>query len=405
MLRTARWAILAVVAGMTAVVAVGRAEESTPAAEGEGATVIRTLPGIVVDRQAKEVRLAGKIVQQSVGLELFACGKNTREHEAVIVLEARPSHLTFALALLGLEPGRPGFITEGGAFSPAAGEALDLTVRFTVEKGEGDQKKEEVVTLPAWRLLRPAGTEVGLTRPIEWVYVGRPEQEALRAADREGTAIGLSNFRDVVIDVPFESTDANADLLYQANPEVVPPVGTPVEIIIRPTGRQIAPQKVEVQVILAKGKQPVLDGKPVDLETLRETVNALPAKVRTAVLKADADESFGRVMEVRDVLRDAMLNVHLVAVQAAEAAPPAPPAAPPTAVTVTADDQVRVGDKTVSLDVFRRQAGEMLKGVDRVTLSAEAKGSWKTVAEVLEITRQCGIVATVVQQGAEAPKE
>lgn len=373
-------------------------------AEGQGA-VIKTLPGIVVDMKAKEVRLEGKVVQRSAGLELLVCGPNTREHESVIVTRAKPSHVTFALALLGLEPGKPGFATEGGAFSPAAGDLLDITVRFTAEKTEGDRREKQVVELPAWRLLRPAGTELGLERAIEWVYVGRPEEAALKAADREGTVVGLANFPDAVIDVPFESSDVNAGLLYQANPDVVPEVGTPVELIIRPVGKRVAAPKVEIQVVLLKGKPPLLDGKPMELDRFRETVNAIPARVRTAVLKADAEESFGRVMTVRDILRDALMSVHLVAIKAEDVEPSGgqPAAPPPLALTVTADDKVRVGDKTLSLDEFRKQAGNLLKGVDRVILAAEPKGSWKTVAEVMTVARECGVVATV-SKGA-APNE
>jgi len=395
--------VLAVSVGLLVGVpaACGESPPADPGAAAEGqAAVIKTLPGIVVDTKAGEVRLEGKVVQRSAALELFLCGQNTREHESVLVTRAKPSHVTFALALLGLEPGKPGFATEGGAFSPPAGEVVDVLVRFTAEKTEDGKKVKEVVELPAWRLLRPAGSEHGLERAIEWVYVGRPEQDALKAADREGTVIGLSNFRDAVIDVPFESSDVNASLLYQANPEVVPEVGTPVEILIRPAGKRIAPQKVEIQVLLLKGKPPMLDGKSMDLQTLRETVNGIPASVRSAVLRADAEESFGRVMEVRDVLRDALMSVHLMAVKGDALKTPDGEAPAPLPVTVTADDKVRVGDKTVSLDEFRKQAGTLLKGVERVVLSAEPKGSWKTVAEVMTIARECGVVATVSRNPA-----
>ena len=46
--------------------------------------------------------------------------------------------------------------------------------------------------------------------------------------DREGTVVCLSNFVEAVIDVPFESTSVNTNLVYEANPDTVPPVGTRV---------------------------------------------------------------------------------------------------------------------------------------------------------------------------------
>ncbi|HUU31032.1 MAG TPA: YdjY domain-containing protein, partial [Phycisphaerae bacterium] len=149
-------------------------------------------------------------------------------------------------------------------------------------------------------------------RPMEWVYVGRPEAEALRAADHGGTVICLSNFTEAVIDVPFESTSLHANLLFEANDRIVPPVGTPVELIIRPTGRHVEPVKVETEVVLKKDRPPLLDGQPTDLAALKDAVSAMPARIRTAVLRAEADVPFGRVMAVHNILRDALMRVHMV---------------------------------------------------------------------------------------------
>jgi hypothetical protein len=262
------------------------------AATAQPGPVIKTLPGIVVDTKAKEVRLESEVCLQRGGLELLACSPGTREHESILVVKARPSHIVFALALVGLSPGQPGYMTEAGSFSPPGGTVVDITARFTVSRPDG---KTEIVEVPAWKLLKPARSESGLERPIQWVYVGRPSEAALRAADQEGSVICLSNFTEAVLDVPFESTSVNADLLYEANPAVVPPPKTPVELILRPTAERIAPRKVECEVVLRKGRPPMLDGKAMDMAALKDALNGMPADVRTAVLRADADESVGPV--------------------------------------------------------------------------------------------------------------
>ena len=313
--------------------------EKTPPPEKP--VVLTTLPGIVVDTGKGEVRLEGKVCLQEGALELVVCSEGTREHESVVVVKARPSHVTFALALLGLEPGQPAHRTEAGAFSPPAGETLEITARFftvsdeekaRVDKliAEGAKPKDITVRktllkeVPAWKLLRLTGSEVEVARPIEWVYVGRPEKNMLVAADREGTVVCLSNFVEAVIDVPFESTAVNADLLYEANPDVVPPIGTPVELVIRPTGRRVEPKKVEIEVVVRKGEPPTLDGRPVTLEELRDAVNAMPAAIGAAALKADPDETFGRVMQVKEVLENALMQVKLIVLEPAAAGQPPP---------------------------------------------------------------------------------
>ena len=329
------WVILA--AGM-ARGAETPAQQTPPA---EKPVLLTTLPGIVVDTEKGEVRLEGKVCLRKGALELVVCSKGTREHESIVAVKARPSHVTFALALLGLEPGQPAHGTESGVFSPPAGETLEITARFfTVsdeEKARVDKRiaagakpedirvrKTLLKEVPAWKLLRLTGSEVGVTRPIEWVYVGRPEKNMLVAADREGTVVCLSNFVEAVIDVPFESTADNADLLYEANPDVVPPVGTPVELVIRPTGRRIKPKKVDIQVVVKKGEPPMLDGRPVTLEELRDAVNAMPASISAAALKADPQETFGRVMQVKEVLENALMQVKLIVLPPAAAAQPPP---------------------------------------------------------------------------------
>jgi hypothetical protein len=361
--------------------------------------VIKTLPGIVVDTKAREVRLEGEVCLQRGSLELLVCSPGTREHESIIVVKAKPSHVVFALALVGLSPGQPGYTTEGGSFSPPGGTVVDIIARFAVAKPDG---KTEIVEVPAWKLLKPAGSQSGIERPLQWVYVGRPSEAALRAADQEGTVVCLSNFTEAVLDVPFESTSVNADLLYEANPAIVPPVKTPVEIILRPTPERILPRKVECEVLLRKGRPPMLDGKPMDMAALKDALNSMPADVRTSVLRAEADESVGRFLEVYNLLRDALMKVHpaLLAPKATDSA-----VAAPLAVTVTADGKVRIGGQTLTVEEFRAKAPTLLKGAEKVAIGAEKAADQKTVVEVLDIARQTGASAVISHGEATIEKK
>ena len=363
------------------VASAGRAAEAPK--PGREDLVIKTLPGITVDLKAREVRLAGEVVLRKGPLELFVCSEGTREHESVVAVRARPSHLTFALALLDLKPGKPGFVTAGGSFSPPAGDVLRILCRYKGADGAACE-------VPAHTMLRLSGSESPLDRGIDWVYVGRPEAEALRAADREGTVICLSNFREAVIDVPFESSSDNTVLVYEANPKVVPPVGTPVELVIRAAGRRIKPKKVEAEIVLEKGKPLRLDGQAMDLEALGRTVNAMPASIRSTVLRVAPDETFGRVMAVRQVLNDALMRVTL-ALYTPQPDTPGQAAPPPLEVRVTADDQVTVGGKSLSLKAFREQLGDLLGSARGIHVRADAATSASTVAAVMAAARDAGV--------------
>lgn len=370
------------------------AAPAAPAAEpgvktAAGDVVVKTLPGIEVDTKAREVRLKSEVVLRTGALELFVCSEGTREHESVLAVRARPSHVTFALSLLGLDPGKPGVTTEGGAYSPPAGRVLEITCRY---KGPDGTPHE----VPAYRFLRLAGSETALDRRLDWVFVGRPEADALRAADREGTVVCLSNFPEAVIDVPFESTADNAALVYEANPDAVPKVGTPVEIVLRPTERRIEPKQVQAEVVLEKGKPPRLDGKAMDLETLSATVSRLPARIRTTVLRVDPDERFGRVMKVHEALRNALMRVHMTLY---EPAADGPEKAPPLIVRLDAQGRVTVAGKTMPAEAFRQQVVDLVGKAARVDVRADAGASYSTVAEIMAAARDAGASVTLSREG------
>ncbi|OHB82917.1 MAG: hypothetical protein A2V98_09195 [Planctomycetes bacterium RBG_16_64_12] len=73
-----------------------------------------------------------------------------------------------------------------------------------------------------------------------WVFAGSQfvqddrTGERYYQADAEGDLICVSNFPGAVLDVPIRSTDSNAALLFEAFTERIPPLGTPVTLILTP---------------------------------------------------------------------------------------------------------------------------------------------------------------------------
>jgi biopolymer transport protein ExbD len=371
------------------------APTGTAAATGTQDVIIKTIPGVVVDTKAREVRLEARVCLTRGPLELLACGSGTKEHESIFSLKAQPSQVTYALFLLGLEPGVPGQALDRGIYRPPSGEILDVTVRFIMPNGE-------TPTVPAWKLLRLAGSEAPVERPIGWVYVGVPSQASLRASDVEGTVICLSNFAAAVVDVPFESSSANTSLSYEINPGILPPVGTKAEIILHPVGRRTEPKKMVTEVIVRKGKPILLDGKEVDLETFRQTVTRMPADIRLALLKVDPAETWGRALELHKILaEDALMTVRMSAFEAGDR-PDGTGGAAPLKVTVTADGHVQVGTEKWTIEEFRAKAAHAFQGARAVDVVADPKAPANVVNEVIGAARQAGAEATLVPGSAPA---
>jgi len=63
--------------------------------------------GIQINWTRKQVEVEATVVLREGPLELLACSPNTREHESILVIEARPLHIFKAMGLIGLQPGKP----------------------------------------------------------------------------------------------------------------------------------------------------------------------------------------------------------------------------------------------------------------------------------------------------------
>ena len=105
-------ALLTLVVTLFSNVGVGAEPASVdePAQEKSAAKPARknfTLPGLVVDFQKRCVDIEATICLDEGMLELIACTKETKEHESIVTITARPMHVHTALLLLGANNGNP----------------------------------------------------------------------------------------------------------------------------------------------------------------------------------------------------------------------------------------------------------------------------------------------------------
>lgn len=181
-----------------------------------------------IDLPNKQIVLGGEVVLRRGPLELLACLKHTKEHEAVFAIETKAYIVHAGLLAVGATVGNPAkFLPE---YTPARGTEVEVTVEWTDAAGK-KQKKD------ARQFIKNAKTGEAMTFP--WVFGGSgfwvdPADNSKHYQAEDGDLICISNFPSAMLDVPVESSNANAALLFEAFTDNIPPEKTKVLIYLKP---------------------------------------------------------------------------------------------------------------------------------------------------------------------------
>jgi hypothetical protein len=174
------------------------------------------------------VLIDGEVSLRAGGLEMFACTRNTKEHESVVVVDTQAFPIHAALLALGGEPGGP--VQFQPEFVPPSGTEIEIHVEWRDDKGI-----QQTARAQDW--IRDFKTHETMQHP--WVFAGSlfatdPDTGRQYYQAEWGDFICVSNFPTAMLDVPIESTQANEGLYFEANTEVIPPLGTPVRLVLKP---------------------------------------------------------------------------------------------------------------------------------------------------------------------------
>ncbi|MFN0131117.1 MAG: YdjY domain-containing protein [Phycisphaerales bacterium] len=214
--------------------------------------LVELFPGVRADLAARVVEFDGIVpldahdpVTPIVYLEVLVCTPDTKEHEALVMTRAKPSHVHAALLAAGFIPGEPGrWDWDGTRLVPRAPKGDGLAVLF-VRRGEDGREIEEPAETwvkrerdgkplagsddgPRWRF---AGSQMVKRGP------GGPGGGAAEVydADGAGTLIGLTTFGSETIawhrTISPEATVEEPELI--ADAAKVPKMGTAVTVRIR----------------------------------------------------------------------------------------------------------------------------------------------------------------------------
>ena len=194
----------------------------------EGATRLSPKFDVWVDAKRGAVLVDGQVSLRKGMLEMFACIRNTKEHESVVTADTQAFLVHAGLLRLGAEPGHPAqFVPE---FKPPAGTEIEVTVEWRDEQGKPQTAKAQ-----DW--IRDLKTGKAMTYP--WVFAGSrfwtDEETGKQYYQAEGgDFICVSNFGTASLDIPVESSQSNDALEFEAFTEHIPPLGTPVRLVLKP---------------------------------------------------------------------------------------------------------------------------------------------------------------------------
>lgn len=221
---------------------------------------------VTVDLEANTVSCQAVVIRAEYALEFLLCRVATKEHESLMVTSAEAWQIHAGLLMLGLTPGKPGtYVGQGeqARYIPPRGPALDIRLHWTDKTGKAH---DDAAT--DW--LKIAGQAADGRKPQDWIFVGSDIMPGGRyLADADGGIIAVANLPSAVIDVPFESAQPLAERLYELNTEALPPVGTKVDIVIRPREGGKTHPHARAWLEIDRNGQMTLDGEPIAMNELR----------------------------------------------------------------------------------------------------------------------------------------
>jgi hypothetical protein len=232
-------------------------------------------PGVRIDWHTRTVEVDARVVLRTGPLELLACTRGTREHESILVVGGRPTHIFQAMGLVGLQPGSPvRYDEKQQRLLPPSGEALELRVRYLKDGIER--------TVPVERWLLNVEKRRS-PESIPWVFSGsRLLGHSRLGAEEDGTVVCVVDFDTALITVGALHTADNEALWLAANTDEIAPLRTPCTLLIR------AEPGKRIEVELAADGSMRLADKPVSIKELIQMLRPKGpnAKQRSLVLRA-----------------------------------------------------------------------------------------------------------------------
>ncbi len=177
------------------------------------------------DGKTKRLVLKARVVLREGVLEHLMCLKGTKEHEAILATDAAPRQIHAVLLLTGAQPGHP--VRFAPKFEPPTGTPIAIELRW---RQDGKIHHSDA---RQWVKDEKANKPLG----IDWVFAGSvlyedPVSKKPRYAADEGDLFTVANFGSAILDLPIASSANDADRVFSANTNKIPPLGTEVFLLL-----------------------------------------------------------------------------------------------------------------------------------------------------------------------------
>lgn len=194
------------------------------------------LKGVIIEvlpDKTRRVLLATEVCLREGPLEIFMCKKGTKEHESIVRTEIDALKIHEDLIFAGATSGKPtqfvNPVTEKAEYKPATGTKINVSVHYTL--------KGKTFTHPAQEWIWDAKKKAQF--PHGWVFAGSfvivdPCTGQKFYGANSGDVISISNFPYSMLEVPVEVSKDDANLVYEARTERIPPLRSKVWVILEP---------------------------------------------------------------------------------------------------------------------------------------------------------------------------
>ena len=199
----------------------------------------RALVGnVLVDRKSRRIEVPAEVNMTRGILEYYAVCEEGKLHEAVLKINAMPSHIHLALILAGYEPSE---YTEPDPKThhrkrTKRGSLLRLYLKWTPQ----ELGREQWIPAEAWLYNRDFDAP---PKPSPYVFTGSLIDQEGYVADRFKSVIGLIDDATVVLSPTVNPGNPyqGDQLGYEVYSSAIPPKGTAVTLVIKEaSGQEIA---------------------------------------------------------------------------------------------------------------------------------------------------------------------
>ena len=178
-------------------------------------------------------------------VEYLICGRDGKEYESIIVVNATAKEIYDALSKLGVEVGTPpGYDEEKDAPTPPTGTAFIMSVAWK----DGDEMKK----VRAEELILNVKTQKPLQQ-VAWIYSGSRIVPDLDSEDEDAMLPQAFMSNDIVALRVFDASalfqnplpESSEENIYKKNDAVLPELGTPITLTIEVN------QKMQLYVLIS----------------------------------------------------------------------------------------------------------------------------------------------------------